>query len=96
MTQSLTICNFKQNCGILQISDTWSSPDHAASVHIPFLGWFIYGGANSLTVSQRLRHIDGTWEYGAKLYEHKSDYGQCLVQVEFIYFLSNYFAEICH
>ena len=52
------------------------------SVYVPNEGWFVFGGLSSkLTHAQKLATIDDAWEEGPELYNGKSDYYHCLVQV---------------
>ena len=49
---------------------------------IPSKGIFVFGGSgNTLTYSQNLKSLDGTWEIGPELFENKTITEQCLVQV---------------
>ncbi len=51
-------------------------------LNIPGRGIFAFGGIySSITTSQQLPRIDGSWTYGPNLFQLQNDYGQCAVQV---------------
>ena len=51
-------------------------------VVVPNRGLYSFGGLyNPLINAQRLTTIDGLWELGPYLYENKSDYRECVLQV---------------
>ncbi len=64
------------------MSNTLSPSDYAGSVLVPNYGWVIFGGfQNRLLTTQRLQSLSGKWESGPNLYQSKSDWYQCCVQV---------------
>ena len=45
-------------------------------------GWYLFGGTDErINQTQVLDDIDGTWKMGPTIYEEKSTFGQCIVQV---------------
>ncbi len=66
-----------------QISDVLSESRSGASVLVPYYGWVIFGGiGNSLSTTQKLQTLIGSWTVGPNLYQNESDYGSCGLQVE--------------
>lgn len=65
------------------ISDLLSATaSGSASVQVPNMGWFIFGGeGSSLTRSQKLNHPSSQWELGPDLFQSRTVTGECLVQL---------------
>jgi hypothetical protein len=56
----------------------------SSDVFVPGKGWFIFGGdGNTIPQSQMLQSINSTWTLGPQLYQSKSVYAQCNIQVFF-------------
>ncbi len=67
---------------MLQVDNLLSATRDAGNVLVSSKGWFIFGGYESeLTTSQKLISVDAEWEAGPDLFEKRTDYGHCMVQV---------------
>jgi hypothetical protein len=65
---------------------------YAGGVFVPGQGFVIFGGgAKNLTNVQQLRSLDGQWELGPSIYEGKTDYNQCVLQVKLKFWPTIYF-----
>ena len=57
---------------------------YASGVVVPSTGWVIFGGASgNETTASLLSSVESSWQVGPDLFENRTDYFNCIVQVQY-------------